>query len=290
MRYRPIRILPVFLLFLILTLLPAAGAEGRNEGKLRVIVHDVGHGDMIEIITPGGTVSLIDCGSASSPKARAAAQAIARLRYFIASHAHEDHIGNASIIAARAETIADSGFEDAGYVQAELYSWAARGKKFLIAEEGMRLDLGDGVSVEVLSPAKNFMRGTQSDANNNSVILMLTYGRFRMLFTGDIENEGIQELLARKPDLACDVVKIPHHGSRGSQNARFIRALRAKYAIASAAGGGAEQSHGLPHEDVLRAYRETGAEVYVTGRHGTIRILSNGEEYEITSERNGSLR
>jgi competence protein ComEC len=284
MRYRQNRRISAFLLLLALALIPI-GAEGRNEGKLNIIVHDVGHGDMIEIITPGGLISLIDCGSASSPKARqAAATPSRRLRYFIASHAHEDHIGNAPVAAANAETIVDNGFEDAGFVQAELYSLAARGKKFLIAEEGMRLDLGGNVFLDILAPAKTFIRGSQSDANNNSLILMLTYGRFRMLFTGDIENEGIEELLMRKPDLECAVVKIPHHGSRGSQNARFIRSLRAKYAIVSASADGA-QGHGLPHEDTLRAYREAGAEVYVTGRHGTIRIISNGEEYEVRSER-----
>ena len=285
MNHRLKRRIPALVLLLILILLPIS-AEGRNEGRLSVIVHDVGHGEMIEIICPGGSVSLIDCGSAASASARKAAGLLpARLRYFIASHAHEDHIGNASLAAARAETLVDSGFEDAGAVQAEFYDQAARGKKFLIAEEGTHLDLGDGVTLNVLAPGKSFIRGTASDANNNSLVMMLTYGRFRMLLTGDIENEGIEELLAKKPDLQCDVVKIPHHGSRGSQNMRFIRSLTAKYAVASAAQDGAPEGHGLPNEDVLRAYRDAGAVVYVTGRHGTIHITSNGEEYGVTTAR-----
>jgi len=272
-----------FLIVLVLVLSPFS-ADGRAGGRLCVVVHDVGHGDMIEITAPGGAASLLDCGSASSPGARQAVQALPRqLRFFIASHPHEDHIGNASSVVGRAETVIDGGFEDAGYAQAELYSWAARGKQFLIAEQGMRIELGDGVRMEVLAPAKEFIRGTKSDPNNNALVLMLTYGRFRMLFTGDIENEAIEELLARGPDLDCDVVKLPHHGSRGAL--KLAAALRPKYALVSAAPDGAREGHGLPHEDVLRAYRERGAEVYVTGRHGTLRVESDGEEYTITAAR-----
>ncbi|MDR2734997.1 MAG: MBL fold metallo-hydrolase [Spirochaetota bacterium] len=270
------------LLAALLLICPLFAADGEN--ALVITVHAAGHGDMIEIRAPNGDTSLIDCGSASSPSARQAVRALpARLRYFIASHPHEDHIGNCALAASRADIIVDGGLESPEHAQAELYALAARGKRFIFAEAGMSLDLGGGVRLEILSPARDFLRGTNSDPNNNSIVCMLRYGRFRMLFTGDIEMDGIETLLLRKPDLGCDVIKVPHHGSRGSLDMRFIKALGAKYAVVSAAPDDAREGHGLPHEDVVRAYRNAGTEVFVTGRHGKIQITAGDEEWTVES-------
>lgn len=59
--------------------------------------------------------------------------------------------------------------------------------------------------------------------NGNSVTFRLEYEDFSMLFTGDLHQDAQEILLATlseeqaKAKLACDVLKLPHHGSDDTQ-------------------------------------------------------------------------
>ena len=68
------------------------------------------------------------------------------------------------------------------------------------------------LALTVLGPKKAF-QGTDSDPNNDSVVLMAERNGERMLMTGDIEIEAQQALLNAGVDLDADVLKVPHHGS-----------------------------------------------------------------------------
>jgi beta-lactamase superfamily II metal-dependent hydrolase len=68
------------------------------------------------------------------------------------------------------------------------------------------------------SPAGKEPRYSNSHTiNGNSVVLRLTYGRIRLLLTGDLNEESENELVRRhqdgKVDLAAEFLKAPHHGS-----------------------------------------------------------------------------
>ncbi|MGD8912511.1 MAG: MBL fold metallo-hydrolase [Candidatus Thiodiazotropha sp.] len=57
--------------------------------------------------------------------------------------------------------------------------------------------------------------------NGNSVVFRMIYGKFSMLFTGDINKVAQESLLATigsqaNARLDCDVLKLPHHGSADS--------------------------------------------------------------------------
>ena len=49
--------------------------------------------------------------------------------------------------------------------------------------------------------------------NDASGVIRLTFSGRRILFTGDIQQEGIQSLLRCVPDLKTDILIAPHHGS-----------------------------------------------------------------------------
>ena len=51
--------------------------------------------------------------------------------------------------------------------------------------------------------------------NANSVTLLVEYRGQRILLTGDLESPGLGRLLA-EPPIHCDVLLVPHHGSRQS--------------------------------------------------------------------------
>ncbi len=268
-------------LLALLCSLALSGSPGQIP-QLTVTVYKAGHGDMIGILSPSGETTLIDCGDSSSTQARAAIRNLpARLARFIATHAHDDHIGNVPLIIGRTTEFYDPGLEHPSRAQEFLYRVVSTGKRLEILSRGAVLDLGGGAVLRVLWPPCPLLRGTAADANNNSLVLMLHFRNFRMLLTGDIETEALEEFMKLDPDLACTAVKIPHHGSRGSLHSGFIRSLKARWAIVSCAKDGDPSGHGLPHEDCLRVWRQAGMAVHATGREGGIRIETDGETHRL---------
>ena len=62
-----------------------------------------------------------------------------------------------------------------------------------------------------------FEPGSLSDShtiNGHSIVLRLTFGHYRMLFAGDLNN-AVESALVADPavDLEAEVFKVPHHGS-----------------------------------------------------------------------------
>lgn len=71
--------------------------------------------------------------------------------------------------------------------------------------------------------------------NEHSVVLRLQFGRFRALFTGDLEVQGIADLLAQSaPEmLDVDLYHVGHHGSHNATNAALLAALTPVTAVIS---------------------------------------------------------
>jgi competence protein ComEC len=72
--------------------------------------------------------------------------------------------------------------------------------------------LDPSVSLTVWHPAAAF--ANERD-NANSLVVCLEYAGRRLLFTGDLEREGLAELLAQ-PRQPVDVLIAPHHGSKAA--------------------------------------------------------------------------
>jgi competence protein ComEC len=65
------------------------------------------------------------------------------------------------------------------------------------------------------------------------MILRLAYGRESFLFAGDVEAKGERELIASAADIQATILKVPHHGSRTSSTADFIKAVNPGIAVIS---------------------------------------------------------
>lgn len=93
---------------------PPSGAE------MQIHVLDVGQGDSILIISPAGKTVLVDAGDFGKDKVVRDALAryhVERLDYFIATHAHPDHIGGAAEVlkSVKVENVLDNGIAPEGY-------------------------------------------------------------------------------------------------------------------------------------------------------------------------------
>lgn len=129
-----------------------------------------------------------------------------------------------------------------------------------------------GVSVRVLSPPRHLRPSTANDA---SLVLLFEFSGRRLLFPGDIEKSREQELLHTDPDLAVDLVKVPHHGSRTSSSPDFVRATGAQLAICSV---GYQNRFRFPHREVVGRYATVGSQILRTDWDGmiTVRVDHSG--------------
>lgn len=117
------------------------------------------------------------------------------------------------------------------------------------------------------------------DINNDSLVLKLTYGDMRILFTGDIGRKVELKLVDSGVDLAAEIVKVPHHGSKTSSSAEFLDAVRPQYAIFSL---GQRNRYRFPSEEVVARYRERECHVLRTDQLGAIQLRTDGRRCWIT--------
>ena len=103
-----------------------------------------------------------------------------------------------------------------------------------LVRRGTTFTLGD-VTLRVLSPPARPLEKVRSPINANSIVLRLSTEGVRMLFTGDIEAETEEFLLAAGGELTADVLKVPHHGVSTSSTPAFLDAVKPRYAVITCA-------------------------------------------------------
>ena len=111
-----------------------------------------------------------------------------------------------------------------------------------------------------------------SDTNNSSIVVMLEYGIFRFLFTGDIGEEVEKKLVDSSADIKCDVLKVGHHGSSGSSKDFFLSAVGAEYGVICVGSN----SYGHPTSATLSRLSSAGVNVYRTDKNGNVVFSTNG--------------
>lgn len=142
---------------------------------------------------------------------------------------------------------------------------------------GYRLQLDPGVEIEVLHPQYSYT-GTRSNDNNASLVLRVTYGQISFLLTGDVEEEGIQELLAEKMPLSSTVLLLPHHGSRYSFVPEFYQAVNPAAVVVQA---GEHNTFGHPAPEIVTYWTEHGVPLYRTDRQGAITWTTDGKNLQV---------
>jgi len=255
------------------------------EGKLRITVLDVKHGDAILLQDSKQTI-LVDTGHNANREVvlkRLAEQNIKKINTVIVTHHHADHMGNIFQIAGKygVGRIYDNGLINKNNTNSvklgEVLSKGSYKNKRLSA--GDKISFGDGFYMDVLAPGSFMDKKIRSDLNCNSIVMKLHYGKFTMLFTGDIEN-GTEVACAAKygTALKSDVLKVAHHGSSTSSNYQFISKVTPQYALISCVQF--EEYH-HPNKKVVGRLEHIGAKVYSTQENGNITIVTDGRDYKV---------
>ncbi len=140
----------------------------------------------------------------------------------------------------------------------------------------------DGVDFMVLSPLSNY----PYLKNNSSCVIKISSSYGSILLTGDIEEPVEYRLVNKFPKLISnDVLVIPHHGSRTSSSAGFVKHVNPRIAINSS---GFANQFNHPHPVIKQRYVDNKIQFYDTQEEGMIEIkfASNGIKVESYKEEN----
>lgn len=243
------------------------------DGDLSIHFIDVGQADSI-LIVQGEHNMLIDAGTNDAGKTVVDyinSQGITDFDYVIGTHPHEDHIGgldnvinnfNINTVFFPKATSNTKTFKDV------VTAASKKGLKFTVPKVGSTYTLGDA-KFEILAPNSESYEST----NNYSIVIKLTYGNNKFVFTGDAETESEKEILANGTDLSADLLKIGHHGSYTSTSAKFLEAVNPKYAVICV---GKANSYSHPVKSVMTRLKDKNIDVYRTDECGTVIATSDG--------------
>src|SRR5918911_1682194 len=268
---------------------PATTSAPPSGDELQVHVLDVGQGDSILIIAPGGKSVLVDAGVPGSGKIVLDAMKRYNLDHIdlmVATHAHADHIGGADevLLHTKVSNVLDSRVPNSTKNYEDFLAAIDKtGAKYIAASPGQKFDLGGGATLAVLAPIQPFftkdqLRSGANEPNANSVVTRLDYGDFSMLLTGDAEAETEARLMTTGANIKAKVLKVGHHGSRYASSENFLKQGGFEAAIIS---DGADNRYGHPRQDTLDRFKSLGIKLYRTDLEGEITITTRGHGYEV---------
>lgn len=273
------KLLPILIIFVIGLLLICNMSLKSQKTSLdtsnRMLIHfiDVDQGDAI-LVQVNNQNLLIDSGPSSAKENLFNYLNLVNVKtfnYIIATHPHEDHIGNMSSIINNYEVLnfySPKVTSNTKAFETMVESLSRKSLKINIIKANIdSIDLGKNTKVEFFSPNNS----TYENINNYSPIFKITYGKTSFLFTGDAEELIESEVINNSYNLKADLLKIGHHGSSTSTSERFFESVNPKISVISV---GQNNTYNHPTEKVLSTIATS--KILRTDLDGNILITSDG--------------
>lgn len=246
-------------------------------------------------IKAGDTDILIDAGSKAS-SVPVISEYInqyvtdGKLEYVIVTHAHEDHYAGFSVLDGsifdlyECGTIIDFALTNQtdkgtsnmyGRYLLERADEIAAGAVHYSADECIKdpenknnFDLGSGITMQILD--SRYYTEKASTENDYSVCTLFSYGDYHYLFTGDLEADGEEALVARNELPKVQLYKAGHHGSKTSSTEALLSVIQPEIVCVCCCCGSAEytktDANQFPTQDFVDRVSPYTDRVYVTTR------------------------
>ena len=210
-----------------------------KNSNLEITTFDVGSADCFLIKTPENKYIMIDTGKIGYNGGKSQAEVIV-LKYLqdkgikdidslVVTHFDNDHCGGAL------DVVKELNVKKIYVNDLDHYSASAKNLYKIVKNKGTELLLA--TNNQELYNSKglvltNFLGVNSDNDNENSIITLLKYNDFTMLFTGDVGISGIKRVLDFLPQ-NITVLKVPHHGALGGLDKSIVEYLYPQYSIIS---------------------------------------------------------
>jgi competence protein ComEC len=197
----------------------------------------------------------------------------------VLTHPHQDHLAGL-VEVLRRYRVGQVLYPQLDYESPLYDEWLRlireKGIKNTEACAGQQIEMGDGIIMKVLNPLADRVTGSESDIDNNSVVLLLKDGEVSFLLAADIMREAEWGLIRERADLPATVLKVAHHGSDTSTTQEFLAVVDPRVAVISC---GAGNRFGHPDAEVVDRLGEKidSKNIYRTDKDGMIDFMTDGE-------------
>ena len=246
--------------------------------ELQIITFDVQNADCFLIKTPQSKFFIIDTGRAAFQGGKAQANSIIikylkdrgikNIEGLIITHFDNDHSGGAPDIIRnfKIENVYINSFDDKTMTSKNIYN------EINTKHIPSRIPSGT-IYTEPDLKINTYIAKEETD-NEKSIITLLSYKDFDMLFMGDAGIKAFENLKNDIP-INIEVFKVGHHGGKRTVDSNMINYLNSDVSIISTG----PNSFGHPNKITLDTLRNT--DIYRTDRHNSIKINTNGNYYNL---------
>lgn len=256
------------------------------DGKLSVMAIDVGQGDAILIKFPNQQTALIDGGNANeyfdngkfviAPLLQHLE--IDKIDYGIITHLDADHLNGYLYLIEKklVKKIFKPKYDSTSFVDILLEGMLKEKKIPVEYFHKDTMTIG-GCRVYCLNDT-SYMNNFSLDKNDNSGVFKIVYDETSFLFTGDISHKA-EKILIKIYDnfLKSNVLKLAHHGSKGSSCEQFIKTVSPQFALISV---GIDNKFNHPSSKVIEILEENKVKINRTDLEGAIIYVSDGKNIE----------
>ena len=244
---------------------PAQTPPPQPDSTLRVTFLDVGQGDAVLLQAPEGQTALIDAGRGDVvPLLRE--MGVTGIDLLVATHPHADHIGGMTQVleSMPVRFYMDNGDPHTTATYRRLLSALEARPEITYLEATPRTISLGSASLEVLPLLP---RGS-TDHNNRSVSLVLSFGDFTALLSGDSEVRQLTHFVNQQVVPKLTLLKAAHHGSDNGFTWSFLQTAGPEVVVISVGRNG----YGHPRPAALEAYAATAGETLRTDLHGHVQV------------------
>ena len=245
---------------------------------LQVCFFDVGQGDSIFINTQQNQQILIDGGPSDAVIKKLASKMPMfdkTIDLVVLTHPHSDHLYGLLPIFDnyKVENFLWTGQNYDTKTFQKLKDLLAQEKSTVyIAKQGLEIKLSDNEYLKVIFPFDSLEGQTiiNSQANDNSIVLMLNSFNDRILFTGDASYKIESAIEEKGIDIGADVLKVSHHGSISATSDYFLEQIAPRLAVISV---GENNTFNHPAQETLDRLNKYKIKVARTDKNGDICLI-----------------